>query len=519
MPNSHAPAAGGPETETGRPPFSSRRRWVVLVVVAGSLFLSGIDLTVLHVAMPSVSRDLRPGAAQVLWIVDVYSLALAATLVTCGTLGDRIGRRRMVLCGLLAFGLSSLACAFAVSTAQLIAARGALGVSAAMIMASTVAIIRVTFTDSRERAFAIGVWTSAHSVGATVGPLIGGLVSERWGWGAVFLVNVPVAAVLLVVGARVIPESRNPVPRLWDLLSVVLSVVGLAGVVYALKQAGEHAGINGAFLVTALGGAALLLLFVRRQQRLPEPLLDFSLFSERRFSTAALCVIGCFGSYVALLFFLTQWLQQVGGYQPLHAGLALMPLAAANAVGAVTAPASASRWGNRVTLTAALLLFALAYAVIAVLGDPGRYGTLLPALVVAGFGAGIVMTLGADVIMSAARPERSGEAAAVQETSFELGAGLGVAVLGSVMTLVYGTAVPTVPGLGADQQESVGESFTSAQELMAHLPPATADAVLAAARHAYDRGFAAVAATATLGLVVTAAMAAVMLRPRKGDNA
>ncbi|MFH8616917.1 MFS transporter [Streptomyces sp. NPDC017979] len=517
MPKSQAPAAGGPPTETGRPIHSPQRRWVVLVVVAGSLFLAGIDLTVLHVAMPSVSRDLQPSAAQVLWIVDVYSLALAAMLVTCGTLGDRIGRRRMVLSGLLAFGLSSLACAFAANTAQLIAARAALGVSSAMIMASTVAIIRVTFTDNRERALAIGVWTSAHSVGATLGPLIGGLVSERWGWGAVFLVNVPVVAVLLAVGARVIPESKNPVPRRWDVLSVVLSVVGLAGVVYALKQAGEHAGINAVFLVSALVGTVLLYVFVRRQRTLAEPLLDFSLFSERRFSTATVCVIGCFGSYVALLFFLTQWLQQVGGYEPLQAGLALMPLAAANAVGAVAAPWLAGRWGNRAMLTAALLLFALAYAVIATVGDPGRYGTLLAALLAAGFGAGIVMTLGADVIMSAAQPERSGEAAAIQETSFELGAGLGVAVFGSVMTLVYGSVIPTVPGLGPDQQETVKESFTAAQELMAHLPSTTADAVLEAARHAYDRGFTTVATIATAGLVGTATLAAVMLRPRKGD--
>lgn len=167
----------------------------------------------------------------------MYSLTLAAMLVTCGTLGDRIGKRRMVLSGFLAFGLASAACAFSTSTAQLIAARAGLGVAAAMIAASTVAIIRVVFTDDRERAFAIGVWTSAHSLGATIGPLLGGLVAEKWGWSAVFLVNVPVIVVILAVGARVIPESKNPVPRRWDLASVMLSVTGLAGVVYALKQA------------------------------------------------------------------------------------------------------------------------------------------------------------------------------------------------------------------------------------------------------------------------------------------
>jgi len=498
---------------------SPDRRWLVLAVVSGSLLLCGIDLTVLHVAVPSMSRDLHPSAAQLLWIVDVYSLALAALLVTCGTLGDRIGRRRMVLSGFFAFGLASTACAFSASTGQLIAARAALGVAAAMIMASTVAIIRVVFTDDRERALAIGIWTSAHSVGATIGPLVGGIVAERWGWGAVFLVNVPVIVVILAVGARVVPESKNPVPRHWDVASVALSVTGLAGVVYALKQAGEHAGVDTAILITAVGGAALLYVFVRRQRSLAEPLLDFSLFSERRFTTATLCVIGCFGSYVALLFFLTQWLQQVGHYSPLRAGLALMPLAAANAVGAVTGPWTSARWGNRRSLTGALLLFAAAYAAIAAVGDTAHYGVLLLPLLCAGYGAGIVMTLGADSIMSAAQPERSGEAAAIQETSFELGAGLGVAILGTALTLVYRTGLPEVPGLAAGDHAHAEESFSAAEDTVAHLPSSTADAVMAAARQAYDRGFTVVAVIATTVLIGTAVLAAVMLRPKASEGA
>ncbi|MFI1359648.1 MFS transporter [Streptomyces sp. NPDC020898] len=493
-------------------PVSSPQRWAVLAVVSGSLLLCGIDLTVLHVAVPSMSRDLRPSAAELLWIVDVYSLTLAALLVTCGTLGDRIGRRRMVLSGFLAFGLASAAAAFATSTPQLIAARAALGIGAAMIMASTVAIIRVVFPDDRERALALGVWTAAHSVGATIGPLVGGLVTQRWGWGAVFLVNVPVIVVLLAVGARVIPESRNPVPRRWDLASVVLSVTGLAAVVYALKQIGEHAGVNTVILITATAGSALLYVFVHRQRRLAEPLLDFSLFRERRFSTATLCVIVCFGSYVALLFFLTQWLQQVGGYSPLMAGLALMPLAGANAVGAVTAPWAANRWGNRGSLTGALALFSAALAVVALVGDASHYTVLLAPLLAAGYGAGIVMTLGADSIMGAAEPERSGEAAAIQETSFELGAGLGVAFLGTVLTAAYRTGLPSVPGLDADDHRAAEDSFAATEDVMTHVPPDTAADLLRAAQQAYDGGFTAVAGIAAAGLAVTAVMAAVLLR-------
>ncbi|MET9531233.1 MFS transporter [Streptomyces sp. NPDC006649] len=510
MTNGDAPANNPAEPDV----ISQRRKWMVLAVVSTSLLLCGIDLTVLHAAVPSMALDLHPSGVQLLWIVDIYSLTLASLLVTCGTLGDRIGRKRMVLSGFAVFGLASAAAAFSNTTPQLIATRVALGIGAAMIMASTVAIIRVVFTDARERATAIGIWTSAHSVGATLGPLLGGLITERWGWGAVFLVNVPIVLVILVVGARVVPESRNPAPRHWDMASVAMSITGLAGVVYALKQAGEHVGVDPLILAAAFGGALLLYLFVRRQRRLAEPLLDFSLFSDRRFSTATVCVIGCFGSYVALLFFLTQWFQQVGGFSPVRAGLALMPMAAANAVGATTAPWASARWGNRWALTGSLALFAAAAAALALTGDTGHYGELIPPLIAAGLGAGVVMTLGADSIMAAAQPERSGEAAAIQETSFELGAGLGVAILGTALTATYRTGLPDVAGLSAQQQSTAQESFASAEEVLKQLPSATAIRLTAAARHAYDQGFTTVAGAAAAVLVATAVLAAAMLRPR-----
>ncbi|MFJ7417039.1 MFS transporter [Streptomyces uncialis] len=490
------------------------RRWLVLAVVSAGLLLCGIDLTVLHAAVPSMSRELRPSSTGLLWIIDVYSLTLAALLVTCGTLGDRIGRKRMVLCGFALFGLASAAAGLSESTPQLIAARMLLGAGAAMIMASTVAIIRVVFTDARERAVAIGVWTAAHSVGATIGPLVGGLVTERWSWGAAFLINVPVALVILVVGFLVIPESRTPRPRTWDLAGVALSATGLTVVVFALKRGGEHAGPDLVAALAAVTGAALLYAFVRRQRRSAEPLLDLSLFADRRFVTATLCVVGCFGSYVALLFFLTQWLQQAGGFAPVAAGLALMPLAAANAVGATTAPRVSARWGNRWSLTGALVLFAGAMALMALVGDTGAYPLLVAPLVAAGYGAGIVMTLGADSIMSAADPDRSGEAAAIQETSFELGAGLGVAVLGTLLTASYRLTMPDTPGLSGTDRDALTESFSSAEELAGRLGPPEAGRLLGAARAAYDHGFTTVAVCTSAALAATAALAAALLRPR-----
>ncbi|MGI5488291.1 MFS transporter [Microtetraspora malaysiensis] len=487
-----------------------RRRWTVLAVLAMSLLLCGVDMTVLHAATPSMTRDLRASGVESLWIVDVYSLTLASLLVTCGTLGDRVGRKRMIVAGLALFGLASAVAAFSADVVQLIAARALLGAGAAMIMASTVAVIRVVFPDDRERTLALGVWTAAHSVGATVGPLVGGAVVERWWWGAVFLVNVPIVAVVLAVGARVIPESRNPAPRRWDPLGVVLSIAGLAGVVFALKEAGAYMIVDPPVVLTGAAGAALLATFVVRQRRLAQPLLDLSLFSDRRFAMATVCVVGCFGVYTAMLFFFTQWFQWVGGQSPLQAGLALMPLAAANAAGAVLAPYAARRLGNRYAVAGALGLFACGLAVMTVAGGAAGYGLVASVLVVAGAGAGVVMTLGADSIMTAADPDRAGEAAAIQETSFELGAGLGLAVFGTVLAATYRTALSPVPNLAPAVDQAARESIGTAAEVAADLDPATAGLLRETARHAYGQGFMAVTATAAVLLAALALLTALL---------
>jgi DHA2 family multidrug resistance protein-like MFS transporter len=468
--------------------------------------------------VPSITRQLLPSGPELLWIVDIYSLTVASLLVTCGTLGDRIGRKRLLLTGFALFGLASAGAAFSSTTTQLIIARALLGAGTAMLIASTVAIIRVVFIDARERSLAIGIWTSAHSVGATIGPVLGGFLVEQWWWGAVSLVNVPIIAVVLVLGGRLVPESKNPTPRRWDFASAAMSIAGLAGVVYALKQAGEYSRITSMVLMTGVGGLVMLMMFVFRQRRLSQPMLDISLFFNRCFSVATACVLGCFGSYIALLFFLTQWLQFVGGYSPLQAGLALMPLAAANAVGAATAPWLASRKGTGRAMTGSLVVFACALAALTLSGAPDRYGALVAILIVAGAGAGVVMTLGADAIMAAARPERAGEAAAIQETSFELGAGLGVAILGTALSVTYRAALAPISGLTPNDYAAAGASIGAATEIADRLNPTTAHALRSAAQSAFDQGFTAATGIAAAIVALTAILAAMLLRQRSGSE-
>ncbi|NSC19950.1 MFS transporter [Streptomyces albus subsp. chlorinus] len=517
----HCPSPAGAvgTAGTARPPGSATapvRRWAVLAVLCTGLFLAGIDLTVLHVAVPALSRDLLPTSAGLLWIADVYPLAVAALLITCGTLGDRLGRRRMVLGGFAVFGAASAAAAFSGTPAQLIAARAVQGAGAAMFMASTVALIREVFTNRRERAVALGLWTSASGVGAALGPVLGGLLVDRGRWGAVFLVNLPVVLAALAAGAWLLPASRDPAPKRWDAPSAVMSAAGLATLVYGAKRAADRMAVDMASLSALACGLLLLALFVHRQRILREPLLDLSLFADPRFSVATVAALVCFGCYATLLFLVTQQSQLVNGRSALGTGVLLLPFAVAGALGAALAPWPAARWGPRWVVTAALGCFGTAFCGLALThadgAGPGT-GTLVALLVLAGFGAGVVMTLGADAITSAAPAGRAGEAGAIQETSFELGSGLGIAVFGTVLTLVYRAQLKP-PGelpaaTDARARHSLAAALAEARGAGPHGAP-----LREAAQHAYTQGFAAVGAVAAAVLAGTAALAAVQLRRR-----
>ncbi|MEV5706007.1 MFS transporter [Actinoallomurus sp. NPDC052274] len=494
---------------------SDPRRWAVLVVLLAGMLMGGMDLTILNVALPTVGRELLPSSSQLLWIMDGYALTVAATLVICSTLGDRLGRKRILVTGLTVFGLASLVAALSSAPGQLIAARAAQGLGYSMMLSSTVVIIRVVFPIARERSLAYGLWVASSSTGAALGPVLGGALVERFFWGAVFLVNVPIAAVALLAGGVLVPESRNPAPRRFDGVSALISVLGLAGAVYGLQHIGQPGGVSPVTVGVGVLGAALLVVFTLRQRRIPNPLLDMRLFTDRRFSVATVSILLCYGAYTGLLFLLTQQLQLVDGCSPLTAGLSLVPVAVAGAVGGVLAPRLAAAVGNRWGVTAGVSLLALALLALSVFGAAGN----LSALVAAGLGAGTVMTLGADSMMSSAPPERAAEAGAVQEVGFSLGAGLGVAAMGIITMVAYGASLKPVDGLTAAQADAVSGSLSVAMDLAAKLAGGTGEALRSSAQHAFETGFSVSTATVAAVLLVLATLTAVLLRPGGAEAA
>ncbi|MFF4241751.1 MFS transporter [Actinomadura geliboluensis] len=484
-------------------------RWAALAVLVLAVLLVAVDVTVLGLATPYLSEDLRPSGTQLLWIGDVYSFVIAGLLVSMGSLGDRIGRKRILLVGSTAFGAVSVLNAYATTPELMIAARALLGVAGATLMPATLALIRNLFHDPRERSLAIGVWGAAASAGMAVGPIVGGLLLEHFWWGSVFLINLPVMAVLVVVGARLLPESRNPDAGPWDPVSVVLSLVGMGGAVYAVKEAAAH-GFGWGPLAAGLLGAAALYGFVRRQRVLPVPLLDLRLFRSRGFSGAVLADLMTVLGLSGLIFFLSQYLQLVQGRQPLEAGLAELPAAVGAVAAGLIAGRAARRLSVRAVVSGGLAAIALALAALTAIGESTGYPVLGGALLVVGLGAGFSFTVTADVILSSAPKEQAGAASAVSETAYELGAALGIALLGSVVTGAYrGFTGP--PGTPDAARESLGGAVDAA----AHMPPGAGSQLLDAARQSFVDGLA-IAAGAGAAVLLAAAVAAWFLLRGQG---
>ncbi|MFG2870425.1 MFS transporter [Streptomyces sp. NPDC048338] len=488
-------------------------RWLALSVLVLAVLLVAVDATVLGLATPALSEDLKPSGTQLLWIGDIYSFVIAGLLVSMGSLGDRIGRKKLLLTGATAFGAVSVLNAYATSPEMMIVARALLGVAGATLMPSTLALIRNIFHDPKERSLAIGIWGATASAGAAIGPVVGGALLQHFYWGSVFLINLPVMAVLVLVGIKLLPESRNPVAGPWDLISVGLSLVGVIGVVYAIKEVASH-GMTWEVAAAAVIGAACLHAFVRRQYALASPLLDMRLFKHRGFSGAVLADLLTVFGLSGLVFFLSQFLQLVQGREPLEAGLAELPAAIGAVVTGLIAGRYARRYSVRTVVAGGLGAIGLALAVITLVHRETGYPLLGAALLVVGLGAGFSFTVTADVILSSVPKEQAGSASAVSETAYELGAALGIALLGSIVTGVYqGFTAPA--GIPADTAAAAHESLGGAVEASAGLAPDTAAALVSAAQESFVDGLRIASGVGAAVLLATAVAAWFLLKGQK----
>ncbi|MEU3013119.1 MFS transporter [Nocardia asteroides] len=430
-----------------------RRAWLGLGVLLLPVLLVSMDISVLFLAMPTLTADLDPSASQQLWILDIYGFMLAGLLITMGNLGDRIGRRNILLVGATVFGLASVLGAFAPNPEVLIAARVLMGIGGATLLPSSLALISSLFPDVRERATAIGIWTAFFAGGSAVGPIIGGVLLHHFWWGSVFLINIPVLAILLLFGPFLLPEHRSAALGPLDLPSVALSIGGILPVVYGIKHIAAE-GFDITSLVIAAIGAGLLVVFVRRQRQLAEPLLDLSLFTRPLFRVAIGASLVGMMSLAALSYLTSVYLQSVTGRDPLQAALLGIPMAIAVFVFSMSGARVGRALGVRATFTLALAMSAVGNLMLLGVGVDGGLIWYLVGSAVAGIGYGISFTLVSDVAVSAVPAERAGSAVGISETSFELGNALGLALLGSVAALVFRS--------GGDFGDTLGETVAEA---------------------------------------------------------
>ncbi|MEJ8281792.1 MFS transporter [Pseudonocardia spirodelae] len=509
------PEIGAP-TATGNPTADApggpgARAWLALAVLTIPTLLVSIDNTVLGVALPELSAALRPDASTLLWVVDVYPLVLAGLLVTMGTLGDRIGRRRLLMIGVACFGAVSLLAAFATSAAQLVAARALLGVFGAMLMPSTLALLRSVFLDRTHRRLALAIWATGFAAGAALGPIVGGLLLEHFWWGSIFVMSVPPMALLLVVAPLVVPESREPHPGRLDLVGVALSLLAMGPLVLALKLAGSGSPLPAVAATAALGVAAAALFVVhyrRRVRRGLDPLIDLELFARPVLRHSALANATTMFGLTGLLFFSAQYLQLVLGASPLHAGLLLLPGFAVTVVAGLAAARLARRFALHQLVATGLALVLAGYVACLFLAVDSAVALLMAAAVLIGAGIGLSETVTNDAILAAAPPEKAGAAAAVSETAYEVGAVLGTALVGGVLSAVYRAGVVLPQGAPA----SAGETLGGAADAARTLPADAASELLASGREAFVQGVDVAAGTAAVVVAVVLLTAGLGLR-------
>jgi DHA2 family multidrug resistance protein-like MFS transporter len=496
-----------PMTEPGA--RAGRREWLGLAVLALPTILLALDFSVLFLALPHLSADLAPDGAQQLWIMDIYGFMIAGFLVTMGTLGDRVGRRKLLMIGAVAFAGASVLAAYSTSAGMLIATRALLGIAGATLMPSTLSLITTMFTDGKQRAAAIGVWIACFMGGTAVGPVVGGVLLQWFWWGSVFLMGVPVMILLLVTAPVLLPEHSDPAGGKLDLASVALSLAAILPVIFGLKEIAKD-GFAVVPLVAVVAGVVFGVLFVRRQRTLTNPLMEVSLFANRAFSGAlGVMLLGVLTVGGSTLLFAV-YLQDVQGMSPLAAGLWMLPHTAAQMSGVVLATMLVRTIRPAYLIAGGLVIAVVGFLIVSQVSATGGITLAVVGLSIAFFGGAPIAGLGVDLIVSSAPREKAGSASSISETNIEFGMALGVAVMGSIGAAVYRNQMAET-SLPADAAEA-GDTLAGATTTAADLPGEAGASLLAAAREAFTSGFGTAAAVCAGIAAVVAVLAVTLLR-------
>ncbi|RZQ62349.1 MFS transporter [Amycolatopsis suaedae] len=482
---------------------AGRREWTGLAVLALPTLLLSLDMSVLHLAVPHLAADLRPSGSELLWIIDIYGFMIAGFLVTMGTLGDRIGRRKLLMIGGAAFGVASIAAAFAASPAMLIGARAALGIAGATLMPSTLALISNMFTDAKQRGTAIAIWMSCFMGGMVVGPVVGGVLLEVAHWGAVFLLAVPVMVLLLVTAPKLLPEYRDEQAGRLDLASVALSLGAILPIVFALKELAAD-GPGTLNIAALIAGVAVGAVFVRRQRVLEHPMLDLALFRNQKFSAALGIVLVGALTMGGVFLLVSQYLQLVEGLSAVQAAFAMLPQAGAVVVGSLIAPRLARRFRPEFVLGFGMLIAAAGILLFTRIDAGNGLVLLVLGMSVASFGMGPQGVLCTEMVIGSVPPRKAGAASAMSETTAEFGIAMGIAVFGSIGTAVYRSEVDFPAGVPGEARESLAGAVTLGDQ-----------SLLAPAREAFTSGMHTVAAIGAAVVVVFALVGMTALRSRR----
>lgn len=497
---------------------AGRKEWIALTVLCLPLMVVSMDVSVLFFAAPAIAADLQPTATQQLWIFDIYGFILAGLLLTMGAVGDRIGRRRLLMIGSVGFALCSLFAAYAHSAGTLILARGILGIAGSTLMPSTIAIVRTMFQDDAQRTKAMSIWSAVMASGVTVGPIIGGLLIQSFSWGSVFLINIPAMALLLIIAPFLLPETRSAARTRIDLVSSILALASILPVTYGVKTLAEEGWSTVPVLLLA-AGLLVGFIFVRRQLAVRNPLIDIRALMERRTGGSILANLMATFTLMASALVNTQFLQSVLGYSPLAAALwSVLPSVAVGAAAPLAAKLSIKHGRPRV-IAGGFALAAIGFGILTQVRLES-FSPLTVALVGAGLvAAGIVsvMTLVTDYVVGVAPPDRAGAVGGLIETSSELGGAFGIALLGCVLTAVYRYAVsPLLPsGLGGEAALAAKQTIAGASVASKQLPAVTASQVMDASREAFMTAMHTTCLVAGVVLLLTSAVTIVLLREEK----